>query len=79
MKNNIVVEDCKLIISSRTNIEFPKHIFVTGASGMLGLYSIEFFLALRNLIGKKLQIYINTRFPNIYLQDLMKHLRLHRD
>jgi len=72
MKPQIVLNDCRTVLSNISNISIKKNIFITGASGMLGSYAVEFFLALRELKNLDLKIFINLRSRNEFLLNLIR-------
>ena len=75
MKPQIVLNDCRTVLSNNSNINIKKYIFITGASGMLGSYAVEFFLALRELTNLDLKIFINLRSRNEFLLNLIRENR----
>jgi nucleoside-diphosphate-sugar epimerase len=75
MRPQIVLNDCRTVLSNNSNINIKKNIFITGASGMLGSYAVEFFLALRELTNLNLKIFINLRSRNEFLLNLIRENR----
>ena len=75
MKPQIVLNDCRTVLSNNSNINIKKNIFITGASGMLGSYAVEFFLALRELTNLDLKIFISLRNRNDFLINLIRENR----
>jgi UDP-glucuronate decarboxylase len=75
MKPQIVLNDCRTVLSNNSKIDIKKNIFITGASGMLGSYAVEFFLALRKLTKLDLKIFITLRNRNEFLLNLISENR----
>jgi UDP-glucuronate decarboxylase len=80
MPSQVIAEDCKRVLDSGIQFGLKNNIFVTGASGMLGQYTVEFFLALREILKIDLNIYVNYRKGNSYINHLVlnKTKVLHR-
>jgi UDP-glucuronate decarboxylase len=73
MYSQVIAEDCKRVLDSGIQFGLKDNIFVTGASGMLGQYTVEFFLALQDILETDLNIYINFRKDNPYINYLVSN------
>jgi UDP-glucuronate decarboxylase len=71
MYSVVIAEDCKRVLDSGIQFGLKKNIFITGASGMLGQYTVEFFLALKDILEIDLNIYVNYRNGNSYINYLV--------
>jgi UDP-glucuronate decarboxylase len=75
MSSRIIIDDCRRVITSIADFNVPKNIFITGSSGMLGKYAVQFFLGLRVILQCDMKIYINLRSKNDYLLQLCERNR----
>ena len=71
MHSVVIAEDCKRVLDSGIQFGLKNNIFITGASGMLGQYTVEFFLALQDILEIDLNIYVNYRKDNSYFNHLV--------